>query len=67
MNIRFGSTAGPDWTNPQELQKNTCKGKRRSFMSNSSFVTKFSGGGCVPKSKNLAKFSLEHIEQFNKI
>ena len=36
-------------------------------MSNSSFVTKFSGGGSVPKSKNLVKFSLEHIEQFNKV
>ena len=35
MNIRFGSTAGPDWTNPQELQKKTRKGKERAGMVNS--------------------------------
>ena len=67
MNIRFGSTSVPDWIKPQELQKNISRGKRLSFMSNSSFVTKFRGGGCVPKSKNLVKSSLDHIEQFNKV
>tara|TARA_B100000586_G_C20099409_1_gene424137 strand:+ start:16 stop:201 length:186 start_codon:yes stop_codon:yes gene_type:complete len=61
MNIRFGFTAIPDWINPQELQKNNSSGKTGSFVPNCSLVTKFRGGGCVPKSKNLVKLSLEHI------